>query len=387
MSEQIKVCIEIFDEAASGYLSAYFAKSNYFSVISSFPYYADIYLLEVGDDFGDSLLKMRNYLEINPSLDIIVFSHHQTQSRILEFVNAGARGYMILPLSVSKFENTIDLILKRNSKSSSATRTFSTVFSVLSTKGGAGATTLGVNLGSLLQKHSDTIFLDLHQPNGNSHVMLNIKPLHSMGYLAREIHRLDSSLLTDVASRHKSGLSLIPPVASFGEISSTSVEALNSVLEVSKKAFSYVVIDHGSSVGDANVSYLAQSDYVVLVCQSDLLSLRNTKNYLEFLSDFHMKSDCKVCVVVNRYDTNSKVSEVEISEFLKTDIFHVVPNDYKRVTSCCFSGDVLYDKYPDSKIASSYVSLTSKLLGEQLGVQDTGAFGLLSSVKKYFTKV
>jgi len=364
MDNKMKVSIEVKDEAASSIIYDVISSRPDLSVITTFPYYADIHIMEVVEDFGDALVKIRNCLDINPALEIFVLSSEANQSRVLEFVNAGVRGYFLFPLSINKFESAIESSVKRYRKERHVHEAPCKIISFIGAKGGVGNTSVCVNTALFVQMNNgQTLLMDLHQPHGDAHVILDIDQLHTIGYLVREVHRLDVSLLSDVAAKHKTGLSVLPPIAHHNDIPLASVEAMSSILEVAKSAFQYIVIDHGSGLNEIDLAYLDASEHIVITCQQDILSLRNAKLFIGFLGDYDDSFLSKVKVVVNRFDVNSKITDEDISKFLSLDVFHTIPNDYKRVNACCQSGALLYENHADSKITKSLSGLSSKLVG------------------------
>ncbi|WP_243368255.1 AAA family ATPase [Fundidesulfovibrio soli] len=372
MDTQIKVCIEVADKAASKIIYGYMAAHPEFSIITTYPYYADIYIIEIGNDFGKALMDLRNFLEINPALEIFVISGEASHSRILEFVNAGARGYFLLPLSANKFEASLDVFIKRFKKDRSRVDMPCRVVSFLGAKGGVGTTSICTNTALLLQlSERNTLLMDLHQPLGDAHVILDMTPVHTIGYLVREVHRLDTSLLTNVAAKHRSGLSVLPPISHHNEIPLASIEAMSSILEVARGYYQYITIDHGSGLSEIDIALLNSSDYIMIVIQADVQSLRNAKLLIKFLTDYNETFPSKIHFIVNRYDSNSKLSLEDIAKFVGTDVFHTIPNDYKRVSSCCQSGALLYEDHPDAKITKAFTEMVTKLTANHISVVPT----------------
>ncbi|WP_243360136.1 AAA family ATPase [Fundidesulfovibrio terrae] len=366
MDNKMKVCIEVEDAAASRIIYDSISSRSEFSLITTFPYYADIYIIEVVDDFGNALIKIRNFLDINPALEILVISTEANHSRILEFVNTGVRGYFLLPLSINKFEASIETFAKRYYKERYRNDVHCRTISFLGAKGGTGNTSICVNTALSIQTNNDpTLLMDLHQPHGDAHVILDVDPMHTMGYLVREVHRLDASLLTDVAAKHKTGLNVLPPISHHNEIPLASVEAMSSILEVAKSIYQYIVIDHGSGLNEIDLAYLNTSEYIAITCQPDILSLRNAKLYVGFLRDYNENFMSKIRIIVNRFDSTSKLTIEDISKFLAIDVFHTIPNDYKRISSCCHSGALLHENHPDAKITKSFSDLSSKITRKQ----------------------
>ena len=387
MDTQIKVCIEVADKATSRIISDYMASHPEFSIITTYPYYADIFILEIGNDFGKALMDLRNYLEVNPALEIFVISSEASQSRILEFVNAGARGYFLLPLSAHKFEASIDVFIKRFRKDRNRSEMPCRVVSFLGAKGGVGTTSICVNTALLLQRSDkNTLLMDLHQPLGDAHVILDMTPVHSIGYLVREVHRLDTSLLTNVAAKHRSGLSVLPPISHHNEIPLASIEAMSSILEVARGYYQYIVIDHGAGLSEIDIALLNSSDYIMIVVQADVQSLRNAKLLMKFLSDYNETFPSKIHFIVNRYDTNSKLSLDDVSKFVGSDVFHTIPNDYRRVSSCCQNGSLLYEEHAEAKITKAFHDMVGKLTSTHISLASMQPPKQGNFFSKFFSK-
>ena len=69
------------------------------------------------------------------------------------------------------------------------------IFTVINAKGGAGATTLAVNLATALQQnHGQTVLVDF-APGGHAALHLNVRPSFGLLDALQNLHRMDATLL------------------------------------------------------------------------------------------------------------------------------------------------------------------------------------------------
>jgi AAA domain-containing protein len=83
------------------------------------------------------------------------------------------------------------------------------IFMVINVKGGAGATTLAVNLATALQKnHGQTVLVDF-APIGHAALHLNVRPSFGVLDALQNLHRMDETLLEALVTTATDGLHLL----------------------------------------------------------------------------------------------------------------------------------------------------------------------------------
>ena len=124
------------------------------------------------------------------------------------------------------------------------------VFSVINAKGGNGATTVAVNLALALQSvYGQTALVDL-APLGHAALHLNLKPPYSVWDAIRN-HRMDSSLLESLMTRHNSGLQLLAGTNAPAAVEPSTAEVAR-LFDMLVRHYKYVVVDYSSRLDAAS---------------------------------------------------------------------------------------------------------------------------------------
>src|ERR1700693_3168079 len=116
------------------------------------------------------------------------------------------------------------------------------IFTFLSAKGGAGATTAAVNTAiALQQSHGNVVLVDF-APVGHAQLHLNLRPSVGVPDALQNLHRLDVSLLDGLMTTAKDGLHLLAGPQQPYPSMATPVE-LARLFDLLVNYYRYVVID------------------------------------------------------------------------------------------------------------------------------------------------
>jgi pilus assembly protein CpaE len=152
------------------------------------------------------------------------------------------------------------------------------VFTVYSTKGGAGKTTLAVNLAVTLaqQLPEQVALLDLSLTFGHAPMMLDLQPRASVSAISVEVlAKFDREALLSYMVAHGSTLRVLPGAVRPEEGEGVTQEHVQAVLGLLKRFFGYVVVDTSSTFTDTTLAALENSDKVLFVLTPELTAVRD----------------------------------------------------------------------------------------------------------------
>jgi CRP-like cAMP-binding protein len=152
------------------------------------------------------------------------------------------------------------------------------IFTVYSTKGGAGKTTLAVNLAvTLAQQYPEQVaLLDLSLTFGHAAMMLDLQPRASVSAISVEVlAKFDREALLNYMVAHGSTLRVLPGAVRPEEGEGVTQEHVQAVLGLLKRFFGYVVVDTSSTFTDTTLAALECSDKVLFVLTPELTSVRD----------------------------------------------------------------------------------------------------------------
>ncbi len=213
------------------------------------------------------------------------------------------------------------------------------VISFLGTKGGTGTTTLAVNCAAELRRVSGlpTVIVDLKPGTGDVGLFLDVRSKFSLPDL---IDRIDETGVDDVPSllaRHSCGLDVLPAAHDFGRPGAADAPGVERVIGLLRTAYSYVVVDAGSTLGPCSAAALHASDEVHLVANPDVPCLRNLQRLRDLMRLAGVRHD-RLRYVLNRTSDVEVVPLREIEEALGRHIDHRFTSDYRTVAAALNAG-------------------------------------------------
>jgi Flp pilus assembly CpaE family ATPase len=189
------------------------------------------------------------------------------------------------------------------------------VTGVYSPRGGAGVTTIALNLAiSLAQRHpDDVVLLDLDVLFGHALGNLWLEP---RGVLAQAspttLRMLDRPGLDRYLVTHTSSLRIFPASSRPEEGQSISGEYVHAVITTLRRHYGHVVLDLPHQFTDVALSGLELSDKVLVIATPEATSLRDVRETRRILTEVLRVSPDHVCYVLNRPQPYASLS---VSQF------------------------------------------------------------------------
>jgi len=236
-------------------------------------------------------------------------------------------------------------------------------FTVFSPKGGAGTTTIAVNLAISLHKSlkEDVLLIDGKHLFGHVALYLNLVTGNSLTDLIAHAGTLDAQLINQVVVQHKSGIHVLPNPKGIAEAQGIKPEYLFKVLQNLHQVFPYIIIDGGNNLTENTVTYMDISDKILLVLNPDLASMRDVRLFKEISSTLSYPKE-KTLYVLNLTERKADMKKGEIEEILKLKIFGMIPTDENLALSCINEGIPILLKKPRHPISKAISDITKDLV-------------------------
>jgi len=342
---------------------------------------ADLLILELDEDRSKTFSRIQAILAASPTTEIFLTSLHTDSAVLLEALRTGVKEFIPQPLKRDELEEAFARFQERHKERNPATAKRGKLITVIGSKGGVGTTTVAVNLAISL-RHADpdrsAVLVDLNPQFGDAALFLDIEPSHTMGDIAKNVARLDETLLMSILSKHASGLSLLPAVEAVNEIGLLTPDVVEKTLNLLQVMFDYVIIDSGDSLADTTLATLNISPTVFLVCTLTLPVLRNTKRFLNILD--HLRYPIEhIRIIVNRYEKHTEVSLKDLQEVLGRQASWIIPNDYFTTMNAINKGQPLASIARRADVTKSFTKLAQTL---SIDEQQTYKPSLLSRLFK-----
>ena len=203
---------------------------------------------------------------------------------------------------------------------------------VYSPKGGAGCTTVAVNLAMALHnEETPVILVDGNLQFGDITVFLNEQGKNTIVDLASRADELDPEIVEEVLITHKGTkvkLLAAPSRPEYAE--NVTGEQFAKVLQYLRRLFSYVVVDTTSTLTDEVLAAIDTSDLVILLTTQDIPAIKNARLFFD-LAHVLKISPKRILFAINRFDRRIGITPEKVSESFKHEVSLVLPMDERVV--------------------------------------------------------
>ncbi|HET9407106.1 MAG TPA: AAA family ATPase [Candidatus Sulfotelmatobacter sp.] len=231
------------------------------------------------------------------------------------------------------------------------------IFTFLSAKGGAGATTAAVNTAmALQQRHSDVVLVDF-APIGHAALHLNLRPQFGVADALQNLHRLDVSLLDGLMTTSKEGLHLLAGPQQPYQSIPTPAE-LARLFDLLVNHYRFVIVDASSRL-DPTTRLLADlSNAVLIVAQTDVVSLWSAGRIHGFLEEGTGRD--RIRIILNRFKKIPGFTDDDIQRATNCKVLWKVPNAYQAVSPAIDHGTPVVQQ-EGSEVSRSFRALAAAL--------------------------
>ena len=206
------------------------------------------------------------------------------------------------------------------------------VITILSSKGGVGKTTLGVNLAVSLIRESQkrVALIDLDSFSGKDVITLfGLEKPKSLFSIIKVLDNIDVNLMKTMKgflTTHSSGVIVMPLMNEPREAYSVEPVHVNKLIHLFREAFDFVIIDTKSVFNNLLVNACDKSNLHLILTYPDVLSLKQTSETINTLIQYHF-SPQTMKVVLNRSNLKKGLTDREVEASLGQPLFYQIPDD------------------------------------------------------------
>jgi pilus assembly protein CpaE len=290
---------------------------------------AEIVLVDISAENPQAAIRAIELIQAN-TLQLAIFANGSMQqpAAIVASMRAGAGEYLDDGAGVEPLLEALTRF------SSNRTRTRGgagkgRIFTFLSAKGGAGATTAAVNTAVALQHAYGNVVLVDFAPVGNAQLHLNLRPSFGVPDALENLHRLDASLLEGLMTTFKDGLHLLAgPQQPYPSIPTPA--ELARLFDLLVNHYRFVVVDASSRL-DATTRLLSDlSNAVLMVAQTDVVSLWSAGRVHAFLEEGADRN--RLRMILNRYKKIPGFTDEDVEHSTRCKVLWKIPNAYQAVS-------------------------------------------------------
>lgn len=325
---------------------------------------AALTIIELDPEPEKGLRKVQVVMDRDDTEEIFLISPRVDTDILMHALRIGVREVFHLPLNREELREALDRFKKRQKKRNSAhPEKRGSIVSIVGSKGGVGTTTVAVNLAAALAGQQDTsvALIDMNTVFGEIPTFLDLTPAFHWGDITLNIDRLDGAFLFNILCRHDSGIHVLPPPNYLDLQNSASPRVMETLLELMRPLFDYIIIDNGQSTDETGMMIYQMSDILLLITIQSLPCLTNAGRLYRSFLDFGCIHRDGLRVILNRYVKNSQISLSGIKTALGTELSSLIPNDYRTTMTAINSGKLLCQIAPGSNIVKSFNTLARDL--------------------------
>lgn len=318
---------------------------------------AEVVLIDISAANPQSAVRAIELLQANTlQLAIFAIGTMQQPTTIVAAMRAGAGEYLD---NTAGSEALLEALTRyssnrtRNRGDAGKAR----IFTFLSAKGGAGATTAAVNTAIALQQmHGQVVLVDFASV-GHAHLHLNLRPSFGVPDALQNLHRLDASLLEGLMTTAGDGLHLLAgPQQPYPSVPTPA--ELARLFDLLVNHYRFVVVDASSRLDSTTRLLSDLSNAVLLVAQTDVVSLWSAARIRAFLEEGAARD--RLRIILNRHKKIPGFTDEDVQQATHCKVLWKIPNAFQSISPAIDHGaPVVFQE--NLEISRSFRALASAL--------------------------
>jgi pilus assembly protein CpaE len=210
--------------------------------------------------------------------------------------HAGAVDVLPLPLDDGHIEEALEAAPRPTANAE--TRRQGKVIGFLGAQGGSGATAIATQAAVIWADKRRTCLIDMDPQRGAAALYLNIDTSLTFANLVEAGQRLDDELMSQLAVRHPSGLSVIAAPRDVSPLDLANPRAIETIVQIATNLFDVTVLDLPGAILDWSLRAMELCDRLVMITPVTIGGLHQAQRRLAFI-EANGLSD-RVVMVANR---------------------------------------------------------------------------------------
>jgi pilus assembly protein CpaE len=315
----------------------------------------NVVIVGFDDDFEEAVRLGAQVTQEFQNITLVALSSRSEPDRIRAAMRAGYREYVMLPDDADLLRHAVHEAVY-NAEPAAEER--GEVIAVCSAKGGAGTTSLCINLAAELCPLHRVLVVDLCFSMGDVASFLDLRPKRNIADALRELERLDERMLAGSVGVHPSKVHILAQPSEIDEHEEVKGDAVLRTLQICAESYQYCLIDCGLFLDEASLTTITVADLIFLVCTPDVISVRNAWRRLQLFERIGVEKE-RIRLIVNRWDKKAQLSDKDIESNLGLRIAARVADDAKTMTQATNEGRLVRDVSKRSPAARDYSNMVT----------------------------
>lgn len=336
-------------------------------------------LVDIDPDPSGLLERIEPIVNRHPHTRFVVLARELQNEMVLHAMQAGIRYVQHKERITFELPGVIERIL---ASAPAETRRTGSAITVLSAGGGAGCTTLVVNLANELQLTTaePVLIVDLDYAYGAVASYLELEGKYGIADVLAYDGNIDADLIETTSVRHSDTIRalLSPASVNFGHHGPIEPERLSEALSACRQRHRFTLFDAARIPMDAAAVLANASETTLIVLQPVVKDIRVTRNIIDALTERGVAVE-RIKPILNRYRKRRELISIEEAQKALGGIApECLSNDYDSAIQGNNYGKMLSNSAPRSALRKDFVHLASKFssLEHRNGNADKAGVGL-----------
>ncbi len=337
--------------------------------------------------------------KLMPTLPLVAVGTLFQAESAISALRAGVSDFIDIEQNPGEAHEVVQRILGDAGLTSSKTGLRSVV--LLGARAGVGTSTLAVHLSALLQQRLTQIalsrqgaraergqraapeplkldervgLLDLGLPVGDCLLYLNLNGELDVAEAARNLRRLDETLLNSALAHSEDGVSVLALPRDLEQMRDVSHADSLVLFDRMREHFGFIVTDAGGFTHPEFIAGLVRSaDETWLVTDQSVGSLVSLASTLRDLEQHHIEQS-RLRLIVNRYDERYGMTAEQIAQRFKLKLAGILPDRTLQLMTCSNLGQLLHEQSERDVYVKAVRAQAERLAGGNAPAADGGAW-------------
>lgn len=299
-----------------------------------------------------------------------------------ELTEAGILDYLVKPVTERQILSALER-LEDDQPETDGGQVVSNKITVIGARGGAGASSMAVNLSYLLAEEigRKTMLLDLDLWFGTIALSLDLEPTRGLREALENPARIDSLFISSSTAKVSENLSVMAAEEALSGEMVYYTGATEILIDTLSHSIQTLVMDLPRSAFRMRHPVLQASTTIILVTPPNLAGLRDSIRLFGAIDD--IGSSAKVKLIVNRSGgPNNAMSLSEFEKALGHKIDVEIPDEPKVFKDATNNGKPAVQVAPRSKTAKALSSLASDIAAKEAVAGGKGPMQLFNRLLK-----
>lgn len=218
-----------------------------------------------------------------------------------------------------------------------------TTVAVYSPKGGAGRTTVAVNLAGALAKQfpGEVLLIDLAFPYNHAALLSNLVPTGCLALVSQVPQPNFEEALLGAILHHPGGMMLLPGVLKPEHADLVTPQLITNAMALLGNTFRFVIFDLGVHLSENVLMVLEHSQRIVLLATPELSTLKDISDLLNIFTNVLQIVPGRLLVTINNRIAKPVVGRDDVERTLNQQIAVEIGYDGSKPDEAAVKGEIL----------------------------------------------